>query len=141
MAVVRTDLVISAPAALAWDMLAAVGEAHRAFAPVLSACRMEGEAVRVVTFTNGPVVKEEIIAVDQGARRLSYRVIEGGFAHHNAAFEIIPVDDATCRFVWTCDVLPHEAAARVRPLMDSGAQAFAANCRARVRSAASAVCP
>lgn len=128
MAAVRTETLIDAPAAQAWGMLAAVGQAHRAFAPVLSDCRMESENLRVVTFANGLCVREEIIDSNAALRRLSYRAQGGSFDHHNASFEITPIDAGSCRFVWTSDVLPDDAAARVRPLMEAGTAAFARNC-------------
>jgi hypothetical protein len=38
--------------------------------------------------------------------------------------QVMPEENGTCRFVWTCDVLPNAAADRIRPLMDAGVAAL-----------------
>ena len=132
MASIHIDTIIRAPAATVWAALAATSEAHRAFAGVLTDCRLESEDVRVVTFVNGLVVKEQIVAVDPERRRIAYAAIESGLAHHSASMQVSSATDGTCRFVWITDVLPHEAAEWIHPLMEKGAQALKAN----VKSAA-----
>jgi hypothetical protein len=50
-------------------------------------CRLEGDA-RIVTFANGLVVRELIVDVDDGARRLVWSATGGTLTHHNASLQI-----------------------------------------------------
>ena len=127
MATIHNETAIDAPAAQVWAVLAAVGEAHRAFAGVLSGCSLEREDLRVATFVNGLVVKERIISVDPARMRIAYTVIESEFEHHSASMQISATSDRACRFIWITDVLPHQAAEMVRPLMEEGARALKRN--------------
>jgi hypothetical protein len=124
MASIHLDMIIQAPAAQVWAALAAVGEAHKAFSGVLSGCRLERDDVRVVTFANGLVVKEQIVSVDPERMRIAYAVIESELTHHSASMQVSAAADRACRFIWTTDVLPHEAAEWIHPLMEKGAQAL-----------------
>jgi uncharacterized protein YndB with AHSA1/START domain len=124
MAAVHIEMPIRAPAQRVWQALAATGDAHRAFAGVLTDCRMEREDLRVATFANGQVVKERIVSVEPQRMRIAYGVIESQFVHHSASMQVIARGEAECAFVWTADVLPHAAAAMITPLMEQGAQAL-----------------
>lgn len=130
MAVIRTTADIPARAAHVWSMLAAPGEAHVAFAPVLAASHMADPETRIATFANGLTVTERLFSIDHDLRRVAYGLIGTDLAHHSAAMEILPLTEASCRFVWTCDVFPHDGVARIRPLMEAGTRAFVANCAA-----------
>ncbi len=68
MAAVHIETSIRAPAPQVWQALAATGDAHLAFAGVLTDCRLEREDVRVATFANGQVVKERIVSVEPQRR-------------------------------------------------------------------------
>jgi len=53
-----------------WEAVRAWGHVHQRLCPgVLTDCKVEGEA-RIVTFANGLVAKELIVAIDDEARRL-----------------------------------------------------------------------
>lgn len=127
MASIQVDTLIHAPAEQVWSTLAAVGDAHKAFAGVLVASSLEGDDVRRVTFANGLVVKEQIVDVDPQQMRIAYTVLESEMAHHSASMQVVRLTPDSCRFLWITDVLPHDAAAWIRPLMEAGAQALAAN--------------
>jgi len=124
MAAVHVETTIRAPAQQVWRALAATGDAHLAFAGVLTDCRLEREDVRVATFANGQVIKERIISVDPQRMRIAYGVIESQFVHHSASMQVVPRSDDECVFVWIADVLPHAAAAMITPLMEQGAGAL-----------------
>ena len=124
MAAVHIEMPIRAPASQLWEALAATGNAHLAFAGVLTECRMEREDVRVATFANGQVVKERIVTVDAQRRRIAYGVIESQFVHHSASMQVVARGENECAFIWIADVLPHAAAAMITPLMEQGAQAL-----------------
>lgn len=124
MAAVHIETSIRAPAQQVWQALAATGDAHLAFAGVLTDCRLEREDLRVATFANGQVVKERIVSVDPQRMRIAYGVIESQFVHHSASMQIVPRGDGECVFIWIADVLPHAAAALITPLMEQGARAL-----------------
>ena len=56
MASIRREIVIDAGLEPAWDALRRVGDAHRLFAPVLTAPQIDGD-IRTVHFANGMVVR------------------------------------------------------------------------------------
>ena len=127
---------IAVPADSAWAALRQVGRAHELFAPVLTACALDGE-VRTVTFADGMTVRERIVALDEPRRRLCYTVLEM-FEHHSASMQIVPVDARSCRFIWITDVLPHDSTGMVAPLVEAGARAFRANLENRTTGLATA---
>ena len=116
MATIHEEVVIRTPADAAWTALSAVADVRHIFAPVLSGSHMEAPGMRVVTFANGMVIKERIVDCDPVRRRVAYAVVDGDFVHHSASMQILPIDDRTCRFVWTTDVLPDAAVEGIRPL-------------------------
>jgi hypothetical protein len=73
-----------------------------------------------VTFANGLSVRELIVAIDDAHQCCAYTVVGSGASHHHASFQVFDDGAAGCRVVWITDVLPHEAAAKVAPLMDAG---------------------
>ena len=126
MAAIHIETRIRAPAQQVWQALAATGDAHLAFAGVLTGCRLEREDLRVATFANGMVVKERIVSVEPQRMRIAYGVIESQFVYHSASMQVVARGDGECDFVWVTDVLPHEAVASVTPLMEAGARALKA---------------
>jgi hypothetical protein len=83
---------------------------------------MEGNA-RVVTFANGMVAREEIVAIDDAARRVAWAIIGQQFHHYNGAAQVFPHHDGA-RFVWTTDLLPDDMAGNVDAMMDAGLAAI-----------------
>jgi hypothetical protein len=90
---------VAARADLAWAALRHVGMAHQLFSPVLVDSSVEGD-IRTVTFANGLVVREWIIAIDEQRRRIAYSVLGDTFDHHSASMQILPIDRVSCRFLW-----------------------------------------
>jgi Polyketide cyclase / dehydrase and lipid transport len=86
MASIRKDIVVGAPAQLAWEALRDFGAVHQRVAPgfVVDAA-LDGRD-RVVTFASGAQARERLVAVDDERRRLVYTVVEGplGAVHHHA---------------------------------------------------------
>ena len=89
MAAVHIETPIRAPAQQVWQALAATGDAHLAFAGVLTDCRLEREDLRVATFANGQVIKERIVSVEPQRMRVAYGVIESQFVHHSASMQVM----------------------------------------------------
>jgi carbon monoxide dehydrogenase subunit G len=123
MATVVTETTIDVPPEDTWDALRDFGALHERLVPgfVVDA-RLESDRTRVVTFSNGAVARETLVGVDEERRRLAYAVVESalGLTHHNASTEVHADEHGGTRFVWTTDVLPDDAAPRVRQMMEHG---------------------
>lgn len=127
MASILRELHVNADADAAWDALRDYGNVHERVARgFVTDARTDG-GDRIVTFVNGAVARERLIATDDEHRRLVYSVVESSFAltHHQASVEVIPSDDgSTLR--WITDVLPDAAAEPIGSMMDAGALAIQA---------------
>ena len=129
MATIWWEEPVAVGAEAAWSALREVGLAYRLFAPVLVDGTIDGN-VRTVRFADGLTVDEKIIAIDEARRRVAYTVLGDMFEHHSASMQVVPVDDASCRFVWISDFLPDAMAETVRPLVEQGSRALAKNIEA-----------
>jgi uncharacterized protein YndB with AHSA1/START domain len=123
MATIQKEVEIRAPVERVWEALRDVGALHtRLAAGFVVDTRMEGNA-RIVTFANGMVAREEIVAVDDAARRVAWAIVGQQFHHFNGAAQLF--DHATVtRFVWTTDLLPDELAPSVDEMMTAGVAAI-----------------
>ena len=105
-----------------WAAIRDVGAIHERLAPgFVTDTRLDGDA-RVVTFANGMVVRERIVTLDDGARRLAYAAVGGRSTHHNASFQVFAEGPERTRLVWIADLLPDEAAGPVGEMMEAGAR-------------------
>ncbi|GAA3163352.1 hypothetical protein GCM10010466_62900 [Planomonospora alba] len=136
MASIRHEISVNASPEHTWDVLRDVGAVHERLLPGrVAATRIEGDQ-RFLTFPDGHVVRELIVAVDDDARRLAYSVVEGArppLEHHHASFEVRPAGDLTTRLIWTTDVLPHSIAPEVRIRVERGATEMKQAIEAAVR--------
>jgi hypothetical protein len=124
MASVRHEIVIDASPEHVWDVLRDVGAVHERLLPGrVAGSRVDG-GQRFLTFPDGHVIRELIVALDDGTRRLAYSVVEGArppTEYHHASFEVRAEDGRASRLIWTTDVLPHALAPRIRIVMERGA--------------------
>jgi len=119
MASIRKEIHIDAPLTLVWGALRDVGALHTKLVPgFVTDTRMEGNT-RVVTFGNGMVAREEILAVDDRRHRVAWAILDAPFRHYSAAAWVEPEGDGS-HFVWTADLLPNELAAQVEEMMTTG---------------------
>ncbi|HXU98969.1 MAG TPA: SRPBCC family protein [Caulobacteraceae bacterium] len=125
MASIHQEISLAASPEAVWDVVRDVGAVHTRFAPGFVVETVMGEGERTVTFANGFVAREVMVDVDEGARRLAYSVRSERLAHHNASFQVF-AEGPGSRLVWIADVLPHEAAATVGPMMEDGIKAVGA---------------
>jgi carbon monoxide dehydrogenase subunit G len=122
MASIHQEISLNQAPDAVWDVVRDIGAVHTRFAPgFVTDTAMDGPD-RIVTFANGFVAREVIVDLDDTARRLAYSVRSERIAHHNASFQVV-ADGAGSRLIWIADVLPHEAAATVGPMMGEGIQA------------------
>ncbi|MFI6920187.1 SRPBCC family protein [Nonomuraea spiralis] len=123
MASIRHEIVVDASPEHVWDVLRDVGAVHERLLPGrVAGTRIEGDQ-RFLTFPDGHVIRELIVAVDDDARRLAYAVVEGArppLEHHHATFEVRPEGAGAGRLIWTADVLPDSSAAEVGVRMEYG---------------------
>jgi hypothetical protein len=121
---IRKLLIVEAAPAQVWDALCDVGAVHTRLArDFVVATHLEGDE-RVVSFANGFVVRERIVTVDHGRRRLVYAAVGGRTTHHNASFEVIDWGPDHSQLVWTTDLLPDDAAPAVDGMMEHGLEAM-----------------
>jgi hypothetical protein len=125
MASIRQEILIGASAELVWHVLRDVAAVHQRLLPgrVIDT-RIDGDH-RFLTFPDGHVVHELIIAVDDELKRLAYAVVEGArppAEFHHATFEIRPQGAGASWLIWTTDVLPHALAEVIRVRMERGAE-------------------
>ncbi len=124
MASVRFDFPLAAGADFVWAAVRDFGAVHTRLAPgFLADGRLEGD-VRILTFFNGLVARETLVARDDAARRLVYAILGGErLTHYNASVEILP-EGRGCRFVWTIDLLPDSMAEPVRAMAAKAVEAM-----------------
>ncbi|HVZ90418.1 MAG TPA: SRPBCC family protein [Rhizomicrobium sp.] len=126
MATIRREIHLNADAGRVWEALKDFGAVDTRLVPgFVARCEIDGE-VRTVTFANGSVAREELVATDDASRRLVYTIRSERLKHHNASAEVI-AEGRGCRFVWTTDILPHEIAPYIGSQMDLGVEAMKRN--------------
>ena len=108
MATVRKEIRIARSADEVWAVLKRFDKVHEMAKGFVTATKMEGEAVRVVTFANGIEMREHLVTSDDAAMRLVYAIKDSPrFTHYSAAAQILADGDGS-RFVWTVDFLPDD---------------------------------
>jgi hypothetical protein len=121
MASIRKEFELDVPAAAVWEALADFHNVHRRVAPgFVTDSTPDGDNARIVTFSNGSVVKETLVTKDAARRRLVYFVSSERISHHNASAEVMPVGQERCRFIWMTDVLPDAVAPYIDSQMSEG---------------------
>ena len=121
MASIREEIVTTARADDVWDAIRDVGALHTRLVPGFVVDTRLEEGARVVTFGNGMTVREPIVDVDDGARRLVWSATGAATTHYNAAVQVFEEGHGS-RVIWIADLLPHEAAGKVRAMMKQGMQ-------------------
>ena len=124
MASILAEILLDASPAEVWDAVRDVGAVHRRLAPgFVSDVTLEG-SVRTVTFANGFVLREQIVAIDDDARRVAYTAIGGSAAHHNASMQVLDGARGGTRLLWHTDILPDEIEPRIRGMVEQGVAAI-----------------
>ena len=120
MASIRREISTTARAEDVWAALRDVGALHTRLVPgFVTDTRLEPGA-RIVTFGNGMVVRELIVTVDEGERRVVWSAVGGSLTHHNGSAQVISSASGATKLVWIADLLPDEAAAAVSTMMEQG---------------------
>jgi hypothetical protein len=124
MATLRKEIETRARPADVWAAIEDIGALHPRLVPgFVTATRLE-PGVRVVTFANGMTVREPIISIDPPAMRLAWTAESQLTSHYNAAVQVFAGSGGGSRVVWTVDLLPDEAGAKIEPMMAAGMNAM-----------------
>src|SRR6185369_3551414 len=100
MASVYRQYTVETSAERAWDALADFYAVHRRVVPgFVTECVAEG-SVRVVTFFNGMVAREQLVSCMPELQRICYASVGGRAAHHNASVQVFADGPARARLVW-----------------------------------------
>ena len=124
MASIRREAHIGVPPETAWAALRDVGALHTRLARGFVTDTQLEEGARIVSFANGMVVRELIVDVDEGSRRVAWSARSERLSHHNASAQVFPDGPSRCRFVWIADLLPNEAAPAIAAMIDQGMAAI-----------------
>jgi len=110
MATIRKEIEIQRDKEFVWDAIRDVGAIHKRLVPGFVAdCKLEGDW-RIVTFGNGPVMRELIVDVDDQTCRHSWSARGEPLTHHNASVQVFSEGPNKCRVVWIADLMPNEVA-------------------------------
>jgi hypothetical protein len=124
MATVIKEIFTRAPAALAWDAIRDVGALHTRLVPgFVTHTELHGD-VRTVTFANGMVVREPIVSLDEGLRRLVWSAEGGRTTHYNSSVQVFEAGSGRTRIVWLADFLPNQLLPGIEAAMSAGAEAM-----------------
>ena len=134
MATIYREISIEADPDVVWAAVRDVDAVHQRLAPGLVTDTRLEDGVRVVTFANGFVVRERIVAVDDRTRRLAYAAVGGGATHHNASMQVFDDGRGASRLVWITDILPDEMAGPVGGIVEQAAPVIKETLEAAART-------
>jgi carbon monoxide dehydrogenase subunit G len=118
MASIRKEISTKARPDDVWDALRDIGALHTRLVPgFVTDTRLEPGA-RIVTFGNGMVVRELIVAIDDGERRVVWSAVGGSLTHHNGSAQVFSDANGLTKVVWIADLLPDEAASGIGAMME-----------------------
>lgn len=119
---IRRTMTTTAPAAKVWDAIRDVGALHTRLVPgFVVDTRLEEEGrVRVVTFGNGAVVREPIVACDDSLMRLAWTAQGGMTSHYNASVQVFEDAGGGCSVTWIADFLPDTAGPALQGAIEAG---------------------
>ncbi|QBB70811.1 SRPBCC family protein [Pseudolysobacter antarcticus] len=120
MASIHQEISIDASPEYIWAAVADVGAVHTRLAPGFVVDTQLEPGVRIVTFANGLVARELIVAIDHDRRRLVWAIVGGRLTHHNASLQVFAEDAGRSRVLWIADLLPDELAPNIGAMIVQG---------------------
>ncbi|MGA7323111.1 MAG: SRPBCC family protein [Rhodomicrobium sp.] len=124
MATVRKEIATKASPSAVWAALRDVGALHTRLVPgFVTDTRLEPGA-RIVTFADGRVVREPIVAIDDEFMRVVWSAESSLATHFNGAAQVFAMSDGSAKIIWIADFLPHEIAPQIDAAMSAGAAAM-----------------
>ena len=134
MASIRIETPINAPLEQVWAALRDFGALHKLAPGFVVDSRLDGED-RIVTFSDGVVLREVLVDLDDDEHRLAWTIVDGPYTHHNGVAQVASEDEGRARFIWTTDLLPNELADRTVQRMEHGARVIKATLEAAAAAA------
>lgn len=125
--VVTTETIIAAPPAKVWDAVRDVYAVDTRLVPGMVTKVERAGDVRTVTFTNGFVVKERIIAVDDRSRRITYSAVGGKATYHVATMQVTANGRDGSKVIWQTRFLPAELEPFISQNMQAGSTVMKAH--------------
>jgi hypothetical protein len=124
MASIHKEMAVEAPADHVWGAIRDVGAVHTRLAQEFVVdTQLDGDS-RLVSFSNGSVIRERIVDIDDASRRLAYSVVGWKATHHHASFQVFAEGAGRSRLVWHADLLPDELSDAVDGMMEHGCAAI-----------------
>ena len=120
MATIQTEITIARSKEFVWDAIRDVGAIHKRLVPgFVVDSKLEGDW-RTVTFANGMVVRELIVAIDDKTCRHAWSARGAPLTHHNASVQVFADGHDRCRVVWIADLMPNELAETIAEMIQQG---------------------
>lgn len=91
---------------------------------VFTACEVDDSGIRTLTFADGTVAKERLIARDEQTRRIVWGWVGDEVVHDNTSMQVFAEGDGRSRLVWIHDTLPDNLAGWLASAMDQIAPAM-----------------
>lgn len=116
---------VGSSAAQAWQKISDVGAVDK-LVDMIATCSIDGD-IRTCTLPDGAAIKEQIITIDEDAKRVVYAIKEGPLPleFHCASVQVVENAKGT-NVVWTVDVKPDAIAEPLSGMMDGAAQSMSA---------------
>ena len=120
MATIQKEIAIERSKEFVWDAIRDVGAIHKRLVPgFVVGCKLEGDW-RTVTFANGMVVRELIVAIEDRICRHAWSARGAPLTHHNASVQVFADGDDKCRVVWIADLMPNEVVETIAEMIQQG---------------------
>jgi hypothetical protein len=124
MASITKHIQTDAPTPAVWSAIRDIGALHTRLVPGFVVDTVVDGDARIVTFGNGMVIREPIIAIDEEHDRLVWSSEGSQFEHYNSSAQAIEQADDTTVVVWIADFKPDDLADVVDEMMTAGAAAM-----------------
>jgi hypothetical protein len=123
---IRKEILTSASPESVWAALRDIGALHTRLVPGFVVDTKLEPGARIVTFANGMVIREPIVAIDDATWRLVWSAVGAQLTHYNASAQVFADPGGGSRVVWIADLLPDETATFVGSMMEQGMAAMKA---------------
>ena len=125
MASVIREIIIDASQEKVWDVINDFENGPLRMAPgAFVDCRLETPGVRAMTFADGTVARERLIARDAQAHRIVWGWVADNVTHDNTSMQVFAEQGGKSRLVWIHDTLPDELTGWLATAMEGLAPIF-----------------
>jgi uncharacterized membrane protein len=125
MASVIREILIDAPQDKVWAAVSDFANGPLQMSPgIFVRCDMVEPDVRALTFADGTVAKERLIARDEQAHRIVWGWVGDEVTHDNTSMQVFAQGEGQSRLVWIHDTLPDELTGWLATAMDQLAPVF-----------------